>query len=64
MIRIIIYILIFYVGYLVVRTFLRIQRSFRSSLKDKPEEENRFRNVEEADYREIDDSQEKKNNQN
>lgn len=63
MVKFLIYLLIFYVVYLVARTFFRIKNSLKINFKKNEKGDSQFKDVEEADYREIDDKQDKKNEQ-
>ncbi|RPI66394.1 MAG: hypothetical protein EHM47_16760 [Ignavibacteriales bacterium] len=61
--RILIYVLLFIIGYLVVKVFIGIQRSYRQAFKKNEEKKSPYKNIEEAEYREIRNDEDKKNEQ-
>lgn len=60
--RLIIYLLLFMVGYFIVKSFIRMQKSYREAFKKNDKKDSRYKNIEEADFREINDK-DKKNDQ-
>lgn len=55
MVKLIIYLLVFYIIFLVIRTFKRLMSSQKSAARDE-KIQSKYRNIEEADYKEIDSS--------
>jgi large-conductance mechanosensitive channel len=55
MVKLIIYILVFYIIFLVIRTFKRLMSSQKNAPRDE-KIQSKYRNIEEADYKEIDSS--------